>query len=441
MSAPQIIVLSFLAIILAGTLLLMLPIASRNGESCGFLTALFTATSSTCVTGLVLADTYTQWSGFGQSVLLVLIQVGGLGFMTVVSVFFFVLRARIGLRSRLLLSQSFGIDGVEGIVLLARHVLIRTLIFEAVGAAILTVRFCFDQPFLTALRWGIFHAVSAFCNAGFDILGKIAPNASLIPYGQDVTVNVTIAVLIVVGGLGFFVWEDIARFRKKRHLSVYTKLVLLMTTLLIVVGWLLYALLEWNNPETLGGLSTGQKLLASFFQSVTTRTAGYAAIDQGALYQGSKAVTIGLMLIGGSSGSTAGGIKTVTFVVALLGGWAAIRGKERVSVFRRSIDSRQIASACSVVFLMICLSFGAAVYLSASGGFSFVDALYETASAMGTVGLSTGITPLVTTGGKLILIVLMFFGRIGIATIGVGFMMGDRDESRYRYAPARILIG
>lgn len=441
MSAPKMIVLVFLAIILTGALLLMLPFSTRSGESSGFLTALFTATSATCVTGLSLVDTYTYWSGFGQAVILILIQIGGLGFMTIVSVFFFVLRAKIGLRNRMLLSQSFGLDGVDGVVRMVRHVLIGTLLFEGVGAIVLTIRFSMDQPFLTALRWGVFHSVSAFCNAGFDITGKIAPGCSLIPYAGDVTVNVTIMMLIVIGGLGFVVWEDIWRNKRWKKLTVYSRLVLLISAGLIVGGAVAFGAMEWNNPGTLGNLPTGKKLLVSAFQSVTTRTAGFTTIAQGNLTDSGKTLTSLLMLIGGSSGSTAGGVKTVTMGIAVMGALATLRGKERVTVFKRTVESHQITIAYSILLMMAALPMFGAIYLSSVCHIDFLDAIYETISAIATVGLSTGVTALLNTVGKWILIAFMFFGRIGIMTIGIGFLLGDGEDGRYRYAPTKMLIG
>ncbi len=441
MSAPKIIVLAFLAIILLGAGLLALPFASRGNRSCGFLTALFTATSATCVTGLSVVDTYTQWSGFGKMVILILIQVGGLGFMTVVSVFYFVLRAKIGPRSRMLLSRSFGLDEVDGVVRMVRHVLLGTLLLELAGAAVLTARFSMDQGFWTALKWGVFHSVSAFCNAGFDLLGQIAPGQSLAPYRADVTVNITIMLLIVLGGLGFVVWEDCLRARRWKRLTVYSKLVLLISGFLIVAGTAAVAAAEWSNPATLGNLPAGQKLLAALFQSVSTRTAGFASVPQGCLTEPGKVISIVLMLIGGSSGSTAGGIKTVTMGIAVLGALSALRGKNRLTVFHRTIDPHQIIVAFSLAFMMFGLSVFGAMYLCSSIGVGFLDALFETASAIGTVGLSTGVTALLNAGGELMLIAFMFFGRIGIMTIGVGFLLGDRDEGRYHYAPAKMLIG
>lgn len=441
LSAPQVIVLVFLAIILLGAILLTLPFASRDGKSAGFLTALFTATSATCVTGLSLVDTYTQWNWFGQSVLLILIQIGGLGFMTILSVFFWVLRAKIGLKNRMLLSQSFGLDGVDGIVRMSRHVVIGTAFFELTGALLLAIRFSFDMPILEALRWGLFHSVSAFCNAGFDIMGKLAPGESLMPYATDVTVNITIMLLIVIGGLGFIVWEDIWTKRSWKRLSVYSKLVLTISGALILSGAILIGAVEWNNPQTLGQFSVPNRVLVSAFQSVTTRTAGFATYTQANMTDSGKVLTCLYMIVGGSSGSTAGGVKTVTIGVAVLGAFATLRGKKRLTVFKRTIDSSQIQVASSIVQMMTFLALGGAIFLSVVYGVGFLDAVYETVSAIATVGLTSGVTGTLGTVGNLMLIVFMFFGRIGIMTIGLGFLLGDKEEGRYHYAATKVLIG
>ena len=437
----QYIVAAFLAVILLGALLLTLPAASRSGTSCGFLTALFTSTSATCVTGLVLADTYVQWTGFGQIVILCLIQIGGLGFMSIISIFFFLLHRKIGLQQRLIMAQGFSLNGMDGVVHLVRKVLLWTLVLEAGGAAILTARFAGTYGFWQAFRWGIFHAISAFCNAGFDLFGKLKSGSSLELFVHDPVVNFVIMALIVIGGLGFYVWVDLSRRGRLKRLSVHTKLVLSITAVLIFGGAALFALLEWNNPETIGRFSTGEKLLASLFQSVTCRTAGYASVPQGALTDASKALSSVLMLIGGSAGSTAGGIKTVTVGILFLSALNAARGKSRLTVFGRTIGDGQIRQAVTVMILMASLAFGGAIAISAAGGFSFLDSLFETTSALGTVGLTTGLTPLLGAGSKVLLILFMFFGRVGIMTISFGFLLSDQAEERYHYAEAKVLIG
>lgn len=437
----QYMVIAFFALILLGAILLTLPFASRSGTSCGFLTALFTATSATCVTGLVLVDTYVQWTAFGQIVIICLIQIGGLGFMTVVSCFFFLLHRKIGLQHRLIMAQGFSLNGVDGVVHLVRDVLRWTFVFEASGALILTVRFMGEFGLWQAVKWGVFHAVSAFCNAGFDIFGKLEPGSSLILFAKDPVVNIVIMSLIVIGGLGFYVWADIARRRSLRQLSVHSKLVLSITALLIVGGAALIALFEWNNPGTIGSFSTGDKILASFFQSVTCRTAGFASIPQDVLTDSSKAISVLLMLIGGSSGSTAGGIKTVTMGVLILAVISASRGKTRTTVFGRTIGNEQIRQAMTIMILMVSLAFGGAIALSASGGFSFLDSLFETASALGTVGLTAGVTPLLGAGSQIMIIIFMFFGRVGIMTFSIGFLLGNEVDERFHFAETKVLIG
>lgn len=437
----QTIVLVFLAIILVGACLLMLPVSSKNREVTPFLTALFTATSCTCVTGLSLVDTGTYWSSFGHGVMLCLIQIGGLGFMTIVTLFFMMMHRRIGLKERLVMAQSLGLEDLNAIVSMVKKVLSRTLIVEGTGAVLLTVRFCFQMPFGKALWWGVFHSVSAFCNAGFDIMGHVEAGGSLMMYTADWAVNAVLIGLILVSGLGFFVWDDILKNRRFRKLSVYSRLVLTMTVILFLGGSVLFAVLEWNNPATLGGLDVGEKLLAAVFQSVTTRTAGFYSIPQGDLTGASKAVTDVLMFIGGSSGSTAGGAKTVTVAVLVLSVLASARGRSRITVFRRTVQPRQISDAVAVVGMMFAAVFVSAVYLSAANGLAFADCIYETVSAIATVGLSTGLTPSVNVLSKLILIVLMFFGRVGVMTISLGFLLSDRAGERYQWAETKLLIG
>ena len=440
-TSMQIIVLVFLAIILSGAALLMLPAASQSREVTPYLTALFTATSCTCVTGLSLVDTGTYWSSFGQAVMLCLIQIGGLGFMTIVTVFFMVLRRKIGLKDRLVMAQSLGMEDLSSIVAMVKKVLIRTMIVEGTGALLLTIRFCFQMPFGKALWWGVFHSISAFCNAGFDIMGAVEAGGSLMLYTTDWPVNLILMALILVSGLGFFVWDDILKNRRFRKLSVYSRLVLVSSLALFAGGTVLFALLEWNNPATLGGIRAGEKILASAFQSVTTRTAGFYSIPQGALTGASKAVTDVLMFIGGSSGSTAGGAKTVTISVLVLSVLASARGRSRVTVFKRTIQPSQISDAVAVVGMMFLTAFAAAVYISAANGLNFADCIYETISAIATVGLSTGLTASVNVLSKIVLIILMFFGRVGIMTISLGFLLSDRAGERYRWADTKVMIG
>lgn len=439
--AARVLTVFFLTVILLGTGLLALPASSRSGESCGFLTALFTATSATCVTGLSLVDTYTQWSFSGQVILLVLIQIGGLGYMTFVSLFFFALRRRIGLRERLIIQQAMALGELGGVIRLVKLMLAGTFLVEGIGAAILSVRFSMIYPWKQALWMGVFHGVSAFCNAGFDLMGFLEPGTSLMAFVGDPVVNITVILLITVSGLGFFVWNDILMHKHLRQLSVHSKLVLLTSGVLLFGGALAVALLEWNNPETLGSLPVGQKLLAALFQSCTTRTAGFFAVDQGALTGSGKLVSILLMLVGGSSGSTAGGIKTVTVAILLLEAWSVLRNHRDVVVFGRRISKRQQSDAMCIALLVPILAVVSGVVIASTNNVPLSDSLYETVSAICTVGLSTGITAGLNLGSKILLMVLMFFGRVGIVTVSFAFMTKTPPDNAIRRPEVRVLIG
>ena len=441
LSATKIIAVVFACMILLGTLLLMLPAASRNGISCGFRPALFTATSATCVTGLSLYDTWSQWSGFGQVVIISLIQVGGLGFMSAATLFVFFLRKRIGLKQRLVMAQALSVSDMDGVVRLQKTVLKGSFTIEGIGALILLLRFWPEYGFWKALRWGVFHSISAFCNAGFDIFGSITPSASLMAFQSDPVVLLTLGALVVVGGLGFLVWEEIAEKRSFRKFSVYTRLVLITSAALLAAGWVLILVLEWNNPGTLGPMSLGDKLLNGLFQSITLRTAGFAAIDQALLTDAGKAVSMVLMLVGGSSGSTAGGLKTVTFIVLFLFIASRARGRSTVCVYRRTIPQGQVLDAMTIAFIMIALSVFGGAFISATSPIGFTDALYESVSALATVGLTAGATGSLSVGAQILIIVYMYFGRVGVLTISLGFLMGDRVEERFRYAETNLLIG
>ena len=441
MNATKLIAVVFACLILTGTLLLMLPVSSRSGESCAFLPALFTATSATCVTGLTPFDTYTQWSGFGQLVLLSLIQIGGLGFMSAATMVVFLLRRRIGLKQRLVMAQALSVSDMDGIVKLQRTVIVGSLSIEAMGAAILTLRFWPEYGFLTALKWGAFHSISAFCNAGFDIFGCITPGASLMEFQSDPVVLLTLGALVVVGGLGFLVWQELAERRRFSKCSVYARLVLTTTGVLLLAGWIVTCLLEWNNPATLGPMSVGDKLLNGFFQSVTTRTAGFASFDQAGLTDGGKGVTMVLMLVGGCSGSTAGGVKTVTVVVLLLFLWSRLRGRATVTVFKRTIPAGQVLDAMTLTGIMVVLAVFGAVFISATSPIGFTDGLYEAVSALATVGLTAGATGKLSLAGQLLIMLYMYFGRVGVLTLSMGFLMGDRAAERIRYAQTNLLIG
>ena len=441
LSSTQTIALAFVAIIFLGTCLLALPIASRSGSSVGFLSSLFTATSATCVTGLVVGDTWSLFSGFGQAVILCLIEVGGLGFMSAACLVIFLFRRKIGLRQRMVMAQALSVNEMEGVVRLQKWVLLGSLTIQLTGALILFFRFLPDFGWLTAVKWGVFHAVSAFCNAGFDVLGSVAPGQSMAYFNRDPVVMITLMALIIVGGLGFFVWEELFSRRGIKKWSVYTKLVLIATAVLILFGAAMTLLLEWNNPETLGNMPVWQKILNGFFQSVTLRTAGFASFDQAGLTEGGKVLSVVMMLIGGSSGSTACGLKTVTVLVLFLFVISRSRGRSRVSVFCRNIPEDKVMDAMTIASVVAGLAVVGAVVICSSCGVGFLDALYETASALGTAGLTTGVTGQLNVFCKIMIILFMYFGRVGVLTLSLGFLLGDKTQERFRYADTNLLIG
>ena len=441
LSPAQSIAIAFAVIILIGTVLLSLPAASRTGESHSIIDALFAATSATCVTGLVPGDTYTLWSGFGQTVILIMIELGGLGFMSMASLVILLLRKKVGLRQRMVMAQALSLDDMQSVWKLQRWVLVGSLLIQLTGAGILFLRFLPEYGAGTALKWGVFHSVSAFCNAGFDIFGQIQPGASLIPFQNDPVVLLTLSALIAVGGLGFFVWEEVVRLHSFKKFSVYTRLVLLATAVLILGGTVLTLIFEWNNPDTLGPMDVGEKILNGFFQSVTLRTAGFAAVDQALLTDSGKAVSMVLMFVGGSSGSTAGGLKTVTFVVLLLFILARIRGKSHVTVFRRTVPTEKVTDAMTLTSLMFLLALFGGIFICATSPVDLTNGMYESVSALATVGLTAGVTPLLSLPAKLLIIVFMYFGRVGVLTLSLGFLSGDKAQERFRYATTNLLIG
>ena len=434
--------LAFLLVILVGTGLLMLPAASRDGRSCGFVTALFTATSATCVTGLSVADTWTQFSGFGQVVLLGLIEIGGLGFMSLASALIFLFRGRMGMAQQMVMAQSLGSEDYGDLIGLQKRMLAACLSAQAAGAALLAARFAPVVGVRQAIRYGLFHSVSAFCNAGFDLFGRAKAGASLTILSGDAFSILVLSALIVSGGLGFVVWEELARKRSWKKLSAYAKLAVTTTLALLAGGMALIALAEWNNPATLGGMAPGGRALNAFFQSVTLRTAGFFSVDQAALTDAGKAVSMFFMLVGGSSGSTAGGLKTVTLAVIVLFLFSRMRGRSTVSAYHRTIAAGPVLNAFTVLGIMVGLSFFGAVFvLFTSEGVTFVEALFETVSAIGTVGLSLGVTAKLSVPSKLLIAAYMYFGRVGVLTISLGFLREKQTEARYRYADASLLIG
>lgn len=437
-SPPQFLVLGFALIILAGAVLLSLPVASANGTALSFVDALFTATSATCVTGLVVVDTGTYFSIFGQIVIAVLVQIGGLGFMTVATLFAFVLKKKISLRERLILQQAMNQISMEGIVRLIRKVVLYSLVIESVAALILFIRFSMDMPVLKALYFGIFHAISLFNNAGFDLFGNFQ---SLRGYVDDFTVNVVAMVLIVLGGLGFVVMVELLEYkRSKRRLSLHSKVVLSATGALIFVGALVIFIFEFTNARTLGSLDLSGKIFASFFQSLTPRSVGASTIDLAEMRQASQFFMIILMFIGASPGSTGGGIKTTTFTVLVGAVLAMIRGKEDIVIFRYRLAKDQIMKAVTFTLLALFLVIFVSMVLSTTEDHQFLMILYETTSAFGTVGATTGLTLDLTVFGKIMIMLTMFAGRI--APLTFAYALGNKkDKELYRHPEGKIIIG
>ncbi len=442
MNTTRIVAGGFAAIILIGALLLTLPISSRAGEFTNFLDCLFTATSATCVTGLVRVDTWIHWSFFGQLVIITLIQLGGLGFMTVITLVSLLLHRRIGLSERLIMASTFNLNDMDGVVRVVRHALYGTFLLEGVGAALLSIRFIPEYGVASGIWKSIFHAVSAFCNAGFDVVGgKHGAFANMVAYNDDPLILCTIMTLIVVGGLGFFVWEDILRSRSWKKLSLYSKMVLTLTAFLIVGGAAFFFAVEYGNKGTLADMPLWQKVINSFFQSITLRTAGFASLNQGALLDSSLVMSCILMLIGGSSGSCAGGMKTVTVATLLLGLRAGLKGREEVTFRGRTISYHKVLNAMTLAIMMVTLFLVCSMAISLIEGVPYLSAAFETASALATVGNSVGITPSLLPPSVIILICLMYLGRVGVFTVSVGFLTRTQHPAKIKYPNLDLLIG
>lgn len=441
LTPPQILVSGFAAIILLGALLLSLPIASRDHHSLPFIDALFTATSATCVTGLVVVDTGTHYTVFGQLVILALIQVGGLGFMTMATLVALVFRKRISLKERLILQEAMNQTTMEGIVRLIRKVMFYALAIESTGAALFTIRWSFDMPFGQALYFGIFHGVSFFNNAGFDLFGSVTgPFSSITRYVDDFMINVVSMLLIILGGIGFIVISELLEFRKRRRLSLHTKIVLTTSSFLIVFGALVIFIFELSNPLTLGPLNPAGKILGSFFQSVSPRTAGANTVDIASFRQATQFFTIILMFIGASPGSTGGGIKTTTFTIMVGAIIAMIRGKEDIVLFRQRLAKDRIFKAITLTMIALFLVIFTAMVLSTTEDYSFLKILFEVTSAFGTVGLTMGLTPYLSLVGKIMIVLMMFVGRLGPITLA--YALGPKPEKElFRYPEGKVTIG
>lgn len=436
---PQLIVLFFALIILIGAWLLTLPISSRSGQSTPFINALFTATSSNCVTGLIVYDTYTHWSMFGQIVILALIQVGGLGFMSLATIFSFLLKRKIGLNERMLMQEAAGGIKLGGIVRLTKHILLGTLIFEGIGAIILASRFCPQMGLGEGIYNAIFHSVSSFCNAGFDLMGKYKQFSSITTYSSDPVVCLTIASLIVIGGLGFLVWEDmlINKWRYGRYM-LHTKVVLATTALLILIPTVLIFIAE--RDDSMIGMNIMDRIVNSIFQSITPRTAGYNSVDMTALSDSTIFLTIVLMIIGGSPGSTAGGIKTTTLFMLFAAAISTLKNKSDITAFRRRFEDGLFKKACSIMMIYMSVAIAGVSMLSLFQNLPLKDVILEVFSAIGTVGLSLGITSSLSVASKLVIILLMYFGRVGILSITFLFIRSSMPVPLH-YPKEKLVIG
>ncbi len=434
------VILGFLLIILLGAFLLMLPISNRNGEWLSPISALFTSTSATCVTGLTIGDPYTMFTFFGQLVILLLIQIGGLGFMSLAIILMMLMHKSISFSERFILSSSLGLSEAGGILPFVRMVVSGTFIIEAIGAALLSPYFISQNGFLSGLWKSIFLSISSFCNAGFDVLGNGDSLTALKNNGYVLSILMS---LTIIGGLGFIVWQELLQKKSIKQLSAYTKMVLLMSGALLIGGAIFYLAAEWNNPQTLGNLQIGDKILNAMFSSVTMRTVGFSTFDMSMLTEPSKIISSLLMFIGGSSGSTAGGIKTVTAFILIITALQVASGRKNIQLWEKSIDRSDILRALSLV----CIG-GAIIFIGTFAGYYLItdrpilDVLFTTVSAFGTVGVAAYDLSVINTAAKIILIILMFMGRIGILSITLSIMIRlNRNKDKISYPKSNIMIG
>lgn len=438
----QIIAIGFAAIILIGAFLLSLPVATIDGVKTPFIDCIFTSTSAVCVTGLVTVDTGTYWSYFGKTVIMMLIQIGGLGFMSFATLIALIAGKRITLKERLLIRESMSVSSLQGIVRFARYILTFTFSIELIGALFLSIQFIPEFGLAKGIYYSIFHAVSAFCNAGFDLMGGYS---SVTGYSGNALIILTLSALIIIGGLGFYVWDDLYNYKINRRLSLQTKVVISMSLFLIVFGFVMFFIFEYANPATLKDMSMKDKLLSAFFASVSPRTAGFNSIDLAGMSMASVLLTIILMFIGGSPGSTAGGIKTSTAGVLLLTVMSVIKGREDTEVFKKKISKETVYKAFAVVVIALGLVFIVTVLLTiteSGAGVPFEQYLFEATSAFGTVGLTMGLTQKLTSIGKMIVALTMYAGRIGPLTLLVAIAIrSDNKANSIKYPEGKILVG
>ena len=434
-SSSRTIIFGFAAMIIVGTLLLMLPFSSKSGTVTPFLDCLFTATSSSCVTGLIVHDTATHWSLFGQIVILIMIQIGGMGIVTMSILAVMLSGKRVNLTQRSTMQESISAHKVGGIIQLSSFIIITSLVIELLGAIAFSFVFCRDYGFLKGIWMSVFHSVSAFCNAGFDLMGETAKFSSLTSYVYNPIVNITVMLLIIIGGIGFLTWDDIKTNKWHiRHYRVQSKIIFLVTAILILVPALYFFFFEFNN------LSFDKRILVSLFQAVTPRTAGFNTVDASQLSETGNAVVTVLMLIGGAPGSTAGGMKITTVAVLIAATVSVFRKRDSAHILRRRVSDETVKNAATILVMYITLFVFGAMVISSIESLPLTQCLYETASAIGTVGLTTGITPSLSVVSRIILIFLMYMGRVGGLTI-VFATLGGTQKNLVKYPQATITVG
>lgn len=438
LNAVQVLAIGFALVILLGGIILSLPICSADGNYTNFLDSLFISTSAVCVTGLITLDTGTHWNDFGKVIIMLLIETGGLGFMSISTFVAILLGKKITLRERLLMQEAMNTFNIQGLVKMVKYVFGFTFTVQVFGALLLSMQFIPEYGLRRGIFYSIFHSVSAFCNAGFDLFGDYS---SLIKYSSNPLILLTISTLIIIGGLGFVVSLEILNYRKRKRFSTHSKIVLSITAVLVILGTLFMLLVEYNNPETIAGMSFRDKLLNAYFASVTPRTAGFNSISTDGMTMAGKLMTIILMFIGGASGSTAGGLKVTTFGVIVFTVISALKGREETEAFGRKFSKETVYKA--FVLLSICMMLVLTVTMILTitePDKSFVNLLYEATSAFGTVGITTGVTQDITPISKIVILLTMYLGRVGPLTVILA-VIHSRKKSKIKYPEAKILIG
>lgn len=436
LNPPQVLALGFLSLILIGSILLNLPIASSSGSSIGYVNSLFTSASAVCVTGLTVLNTAKDFTPFGQVIIITLIQFGGLGIMTLATVGYIIMGKKISFKERLMIKEQLNTESIQGIVKLTKKVIGYTFFLEMMGSLLLALRFVPMFGFEKGLAFSIFHSISAYCNAGFDIFGD-----SLIIFQNDYYVLLILSLLIILGGLGFTVYADLLAKDKLRKLTLHSKVVLIMTGSLLIIGTLSFLLFESTNPGTLGSMNFPSRLANSFFQSVSPRTAGFYSVDMSKIRETTIFSTIMLMFIGGSPGSTAGGIKTTTFACLLLTTISVVKGEEDVNCLNRRLPFETIKRAVSIFLIGLAIVFSTAIILTITdSSLKFINLLFESTSAFGTVGLTTGITDKLSTLGRLVITLTMYIGRVGPLTMAYAFARRNMKRD-FRNAPGNLMVG